>query len=220
MRSGASTIRRRASRKQRNPGQSACRTGVLPRVANGGGGGSRTRVRSPFENQRYVAFRTDLPAGVAALSRPPELPVRLRSPGGCSSPGSLQAWVTPTKARPSPSWMPGALKAPGPQLSREGLAEVVGVVGIYSRGPMKATNLATPINCLEPRRNRYAPMEWSHGRERSQYAHRRVRRQGRAGNRPRTGQRREVRRPDTHGVVLCTFGRPPGGRPRRVTTRG
>jgi len=44
-----------------NTGENSGRTKVLPRVANGGGGGSRTRVRSNIQRSRYVTFR--IPCG-------------------------------------------------------------------------------------------------------------------------------------------------------------
>lgn len=47
--------------------------------------------------------------------------------------------------------------APGPQSGREGLAEVVSVVGTYFAGPIGETTPATPFRTPTPRRNHYGP---------------------------------------------------------------
>ena len=49
--------------------------------------------------------------------------------------------------------------ASGPQLGREGLAEVVSVVGTYLLGPIGETTPATPFRNPTPRRNQYGPMK-------------------------------------------------------------
>ena len=65
---------------------------VLPLVANNGGGGSRTHVRSSFHSPRYVAFRLNPPAGVVSFgNRQSTLFIFARSavaqPRGCCKPG-------------------------------------------------------------------------------------------------------------------------------------
>lgn len=62
--------------------------------------------------------------------------------------------------------------APGPQLSREGLAEVVAVVGSLHLGRLKEPTLATPFGVQTPRRNRYAPgREKTPGRRRDAFVY-------------------------------------------------
>ena len=92
--SGAEGSGTGGSRRQ-NSGSSE----VLPRVANGGGAGSRTRVRNVFQPSRYVACQTSPLAGVVSFGNRQSPLFVLRSPGGGSAPGSLRAWITPNQVQ-------------------------------------------------------------------------------------------------------------------------